>query len=493
MKSSQIVRAIFVFFSCGVVTSFTARGARLSSLHYRFIEGNTNVYHVEVEQRAENGREILAGNIFVTATNNASNVFRLDFRGNLLPRREATGARFFSPAMAPRWPMNVRFDGSNELQVDERGHVLGAAGDHALPTPLGQLMETLVEDFSIDLNSRGEIVDETFVLDDPLNSGPADVFLVGPQFGNIYYGPRSAVALVRVKRRMKFDVTASSDDIVTIRKQLQLESLLQTGPEPRVIASGKGTLVFDLKKGLLRKIDFESEATVSTHTTNRKFTTGLHCHLLEGGELEAALNPPAPAPEVRHALSEEEIQKIMIDLKSDDASTRREAMRRLNSGMPKEISSDLLDAVAGLLSESDSFTRQQAATFFADNSGKDQVPVLVKLLKDSNFSVRQSAVRALGRLKDVRAAAPLAELIASGQPEAHDAGDALIKIGADAESAALQLLDEKNLETRRRACEILAQIGTQKSIEPLKNVMLSPDQSVSHAAVEAVRAIQARQ
>ena len=91
------------------------------------------------------------------------------------------------------------------------------------------------------------------------------------------------------------------------------------------------------------------------------------------------------------------------------------------------------------------------------------------------------------------AAEPLAALIASGSSDAYQAVEALSKIGSDAEDAVLPLLQEKHNETKRQACKVLKDIGTKKSLEPLRELMLSTDRSLSDSAGEAVRAIMARQ
>ena len=57
----------------------------------------------------------------------------------------------------------------------------------------------------------------------------------------------------------------------------------------------------------------------------------------------------------------------------------------------------------------------------------------------------------------------------------------------------LGLLKEKNLETRVQACNILKQIGTKKSLSPLKDLTVNPSKELSEAAAEACRSIQSRQ
>jgi HEAT repeat protein len=98
----------------------------------------------------------------------------------------------------------------------------------------------------------------------------------------------------------------------------------------------------------------------------------------------------------------------------------------------------------------------------------------------------------LARLQEKSAAEPLADLLALGDTDSSTASDALIKIGPVAEDAVLALLKERHADTLRNACRVLKQIGTQRSLEPLKNLVLSPSASVNQAAGDAARAIAAR-
>ena len=137
--------------------------------------------------------------------------------------------------------------------------------------------------------------------------------------------------------------------------------------------------------------------------------------------------------------------------------------------------------------------RAAAAKVIADYGTAEHVPLLLKLLKDSESFSHHPIIRGLGRLKDKRAAEPLAAMISSGGSDAYQAVEALSKIGADAEEAMLPLLQEKHNETKRQACKVLKDVGTKKSLEPLRELMLSTDRTLSEAAGEAVRAIMARQ
>lgn len=51
---------------------------------------------------------------------------------------------------------------------------------------------------------------------------------------------------------------------------------------------------------------------------------------------------------------------------------------------------------------------------------------------------------------------------------------------------------EKNIETRMQAGTVLKQIGTKKSLGPLKDLTLNPSKALSEAAAEACRSIQSQ-
>jgi HEAT repeat protein len=129
------------------------------------------------------------------------------------------------------------------------------------------------------------------------------------------------------------------------------------------------------------------------------------------------------------------------------------------------------------------------------------VPLLIKALNDPDAGMRVTIAKGLGRLKDSRAIESLANVLASGQndqpyfrpPRESAAAEALVRMGAAAETAVLALLKEKNFETRLQACGILKQIGTKKSLALLKDQTLNPSKEMSEAAAEACRSIQTRE
>lgn len=506
MNANQLIRFTPLLLAVFLAAVQPAEAARTSALRYRLVDGTTNLYSVQIEVRSENGTEILAGNLTVASRAIASNAFGLTLRGTLMPKRDAT-TMMRSPMMYggggnyPRWSTPISLHEPADIQFDDCGRVLRVTGDQPLPIPLGTLAQAFVESLPVKAEARWEITDNLAVLDEPFSLGPAAAFLPAQPYGmsSYYSGPFStrgnAVALVPVTRKLRYEIKSTAAGQVTIAKRLSLDSYLQFGSEPRLSAHGEGECVLDQETGSLRRAELQCKAVANSDTVTRRTTVTLKLKLLEGAEREAALQPAAPGAGQRPAkkLTGEEIQKIMVDLQSTDAAARSMAASKLQTSELETAPPALLELMTGLLNNEDSMLRSAAAKVIADCGTAEHVPVLLKLLKDTASFSRHNIIRSLGRLKDKRAAEPLAAMIASGGSDAYQAVEALSKIGPDAEDAALPLLQEKHTETKRQACKILKDIGTKKSLEPLRELMLNTDRMLNESAGEAVRAIMGRQ
>jgi HEAT repeat protein len=58
---------------------------------------------------------------------------------------------------------------------------------------------------------------------------------------------------------------------------------------------------------------------------------------------------------------------------------------------------------------------------------------------------------------------------------------ALAEYGPAAEPVALRLLHERHLQTRRFACQLLADVGGEAALPRLRELALDPDLQLSHA------------
>ena len=293
-----------------------------------------------------------------------------------------------------------------------------------------------------------------------------------------------------MNRQVNWQAVSNTAEEVVFEKLTTLKSILQTGGDIRLTAQTDARLVFNLAAGRFDTIEGTAGLVSVTETTSRQSKIQFTCHRLTGDALTAALAPPAPPVTV--PLSDENVQKLITDLKSDDDNTRRTAIMRLNGATITAPPAELLNLLAAMATDTDAFNRMSAMNFLGQHATQEQVPALLKLLNDSDMSIRQNAIKALTRLHDPRAIGPLVELVARGGNFNNDVTSALISAGPDAEKSVLPLLSEKNVETRRQACVILQQIGSRDSLDALQKQMADPDQQLSQAAVEAVRAINNR-
>jgi hypothetical protein len=476
-------------------------------LRYSFAPGQTNAYSVQIEVQGETGREAIGGTFVVSARGAANHLIGLSLRGQLRPKSVGGQPPMMGYRPGYSQPLSAYTYGygnpEKELLIDDQGKIVRQAGDVALPIPLGQLAASLVQPFPAEATAGWEVAEDVFVLDEPLLQGPATAFLNPPGgLGGYGYGGyppgRAAPGVLAARQKTRIKVTEATPATVTLEKTLSLDTRMSAGSEPRVSASGEGRIEFDRALGLPKRVELECTTVAVTENLSRRSVLTLRWQLLEGAEREQAMAPPPPAPEKKFGA--EELAKLQEQLNSDDAVSRQVAARELSGSRLGTVTPELLAEMASLANDRDDSVRRAALTMLANHGGKEQVPLLLKALNDPEAGVRATVAKGLGRIKDPRAIEPLVNLLATGQsdqPYYRSAREsavaaALVSIGEAAEPAVLALLKEKNLETRCQACNILKQIGTRKSLGPLKDQTLNRSQEVSEAAAEACRAIQSR-
>lgn len=494
MNQSAITRLC-----AGLLLAGMAANARNVTPHYQFTKGETNVFAVKITVRSETGSEITTGNVVVATGETTTNAAKLSCQFNLkteVKREPNSTSGFYNGGFQGMMPNG--FPNDCVVYLNDQGHELRDIGDQVLTAPLGKLIQSIYEPLPAP-KAKEEADDIVTVLDDPMWLGPAEGFLnVRPngQPWAMRYGmgfnQRNSPAALFLSRHTSWQTKTAKPTTMEWHKQAKLVSFIRTGNEPRLEANTESDFIFDRTTGLPDRAETDGEITTQTETTSRKAHVHFEYHRLTGAELTAALlPPPPPAPRV---LAGADLNKIIDDLKSPDEYTRQNAMRQLNGAQIDSPSAELINLVTGMALDTDTFVRMTAANFLGTHGTTNEVPVLLKLLKDTDWSSRQAAAKALGRLKDERAIIPLTDIIAQGgSMYGQDASAALINIGQPAETAVAALLNERNLDTRRQACSILQHIGTSASLVALQNQVGESDQSLSQSATEAIRAIKMRQ
>jgi hypothetical protein len=196
--------------------------------------------------------------------------------------------------------------------------------------------------------------------------------------------------------------------------------------------------------------------------------------------------PPAPPRPPRNP---DPYAQALEDMQAVDMWTRRNAadrLTRMNPNTPQR--GDVSRALEQLLTDSSQPVREAAARALVTWATPDSVPALIMLVNDESRALRASAMDALARLKDERAA----DAVAGRLADAGDRGRAiktLKAIGPPAEPAVRRLLQDRDSTVRIEACHLLKVIGTRSSIRALQSALRDRDRSVALAARDALLTI----
>jgi HEAT repeat protein len=143
------------------------------------------------------------------------------------------------------------------------------------------------------------------------------------------------------------------------------------------------------------------------------------------------------------------------------------------------------------MTDSQLSVRETAARALGNLGGTEVQAPLIAALGDLEFSVRWSAIEALGRLKTPEVANALAGHLSQGADLLETARQ-LERFGPGAEPAVASVLGSKNADARREACRILGAIGTASSVKPLQAALADADPTVALVARSAIAEIKRR-
>ncbi len=184
------------------------------------------------------------------------------------------------------------------------------------------------------------------------------------------------------------------------------------------------------------------------------------------------------------------VTKALHDLKSPSPFRRAEAAERLKDMIPDGRRAQVAAALEPLMNDPHWVARDAAIEAMGVWGSGDNVPALLRAM--NHRESRRAAMKALGRLKDERAAEPLASRLEDFADQ-HTAAEALMAMGPVAEKAVRQRLNHHDQFVRSEVCRVLKVIGTRDSLPALRAVVAENDFFVSGEASAAVRAITARE
>ena len=128
-----------------------------------------------------------------------------------------------------------------------------------------------------------------------------------------------------------------------------------------------------------------------------------------------------------------------------------------------------------------------------DTDDESAVEPLIKSLADEEMSIRWSAAEALGNIGDNRAIEPLVRALADEyQGVSAEARTALGKFGPRAVDSLILVIGKSNWKLRKRAVELLGEIGDERVVAPFYRVLKDRDKKVRESAKIALRKIEVR-
>ena len=403
-----------------------------------------------------------------------------------------------------RSAMNRPFSQQDVVETDPLGRVHEISGDKSpLPGFMGPLSIMVFEQLP---STQRKTWSNTFAISIEISEennndfGPRQPF--GPRFRPPGFPGFPNAPDNEVQRstripgtvRVVYTLQESVGHLLKFKKDFELEAREQPGDKPRVKLTGSGIVTFDTRAGVPRSLDYSGALVENEHNKTTRLPIKLTYTLIDGAGGRAEIARVAVvAQEPSQRLSKEEIDQCLADLKTANAGARSLAAARLQRAIPLQERKDaVVTVLAAMLKEKDPFSRKQAVDTLGTWAGPETVPLLIQCLEESALLVKLAAIDALGKLKDERAAQPLAKLITQPGPRVQ-AAKALQSLGALAENPVLELLVHPEPEVRQQACRLLKELGTSTSLPALKTATEDDDRTVANLAKEAASAIAGRQ
>lgn len=479
MLASGFGRALALALTVSLASSF-ARAEEAVALRYKFEPSALLAYKVVI--RADEGDEVtlLSGTPefkVQAADAQGARLYLANIHLSQSTERKA-GVRAGLPR-PPRIP-SIRFPGrpfefqGHEVTLDERGNVLQERGKSSLNYLLGSLAGLIFEPFPEKPQATWSRTERTTI----------SITARSDRFPSPFREPAESERLT-AEETTTFTLQPMTDKLVKLKREHALHTFEKAADGPRLELELAGTYLFDREAGLPQELSYEGKLTSRKDNVTYRAPLSVSARRLSAEELqalreeqikreaEAKARAEQAALERKTPLAAEERGVILANLQDEDKSKVREALGKLKNKEPAQEDKEIAFNVALVLEGGDRLLRQPAVEALEKWATRDQADALVKAAGDSQFFIAQAAMRGLARLQEPQTypviAARLAEL-------AHraTAAQCLKKIGPDAEAAVAELLQNADWGARMEACNVLKEIGGEKSL-PLLTALATAD------------------
>jgi HEAT repeat protein len=157
-----------------------------------------------------------------------------------------------------------------------------------------------------------------------------------------------------------------------------------------------------------------------------------------------------------------DVTEVLAELHAPEAERRHNAAEHLAHTDPNPARrAEVASALEGRLLDSNESARDMAAKALVVWATPENVPALINALEHESGTVRGAALEALGKLKDRRAAEPVAGRLPFDRQQA---ASALQAMGPTAENAVADRLFHSDSAVQKEAAHILKGYGTKHSV-----------------------------
>ncbi|HVX14353.1 MAG TPA: trypsin-like peptidase domain-containing protein [Pirellulales bacterium] len=395
-----------------------------------------------------------------------------------------------------------------KLLLSERGELIDATGNAQIPYLLGPLGQLIIEP----LGAAGERTWQTqrvTVLTQVVGEeSPNSLSARFRRRGRTPFVPQAKVVVTPAVETSSYELAGENGDLVTIKKRYTFQTIQAAGTPPLAQVTGEGTLTFNRASGYAEKLDYKATLVRSSRTASATIPYTLAWQRLDQQAIERTRAQALANLEAAKKAAAEQSSRGKIappvPPKVDDLlaelKNAKEWDQRLNPLMALERMRPVDDrraevtaAVEPLMNDANHSIRDRAIRIMGRWGTKQTVPALAKMLEQRDVDVRRATIEALGQIADEDAARELASLVLESSDRAA-AVAALRGMGNVAETAVIRLLDRGDRQVRKEACQILGEVGGSKSAAALKQLLQNEKESQVRGAARAAldRLVKAR-
>jgi len=455
-----------------------------------------------------------------------SAAYEVIYAGGYQHQVEVSGSsRFpFPSRIGPRGPTRAltteTVSANGKLRATDFGEISDYEGDKQFPFALGPVGTLAIED----IHRRGrrawgsESQTELRVIE---RSNDGD-FPFGPRFGPM--GPRfgpygrdepdeKVKASYPAVERVRYEIEHEDADEAVIKKKYEFRTL-ESSDDPYLSIQGSGTLTFDKRLGMPRRLEFRSTYVRNSENVSLRIPMNLAYELRDPAEVaeerRVAAERLAKAREEAEARAKERAAAETVARTTPNPDKVDELVNKVKSSpvplvfqhldalaklaVVEDRRDDVVELAAGFLDADHDWARSSALKVIIQWAPEERrVSLLNDFLRDPERDVpilaRQLVFETLGESTNADVPQVLAIRL-KVQADRRDAAKALVASGPAAEDAVLVLLATAP-DVRREVADILKEIGTAKSLPALENA--ARDESSAsikrplQAALEAIR------